>query len=261
MKRALTIWIYFIKTAIIRDAAFRGDFIGGLIAGAGWLIYMFAVAEILFLHTDSILGWSINDVRALIFAWSISHELFFAFFYRGLSQISTYVHTGDFDIYLVRPFSALWQIAVSRFRTPSIVNVLIQLILFVIFLVTTGYTASLWHLWLFFCLLIAAVVTHFAIMLVLQTTSFWFVHMDNVKYVFDGIIEMGRFPTTVFRSFEALVFTVIPLAYIGTTQTLVLSGQSVALMTLYTILGSAAALVASLLIYKMGIRFYASASS
>lgn len=261
MKRAIKIWIHFIKTAIIRDAEFRGDFMGGLIAGAGWLIYMFAVAEILFLHTDSIFGWSINDVRALIFAWSISHELFFALFYRGLSQISTHVHTGDFDIYLVRPFSALWQIAVSRFRIPAIVNMVIQLVLFAIFLVTTGYAVSPWHLALFFLLLISAVVARFALMLVLQTTSFWFVHMDNVKYVFDSMTEMGRFPTAVFRSFEALVFTAIPIAYIGTTQTLVLSGQSVALMTLYTVLGSAGALAASLLIYKIGLRFYASASS
>lgn len=261
MNRAFAIWSRFIKTALIRDAEFRGDFVAGFAAGFGWLVFMFSIAEVVFGHTNSLAGWSKQDIQALIFAWTISQEMFIAFFYYGITQLSTLVHKGDFDVYLVRPFSALWQIAVSRFRLPACINIGINCVLFSLFLLTTGYDITLSQLLAFTALLPAAVIARFAIMLAMQSLSFWFINVDNVKVVYDSLMEIARFPTLVFRSFELLLFTAIPLAYLGNTQTQILMGAPLWHTSVITYAGACGALLVALLIYRVGIRNYSSASS
>lgn len=261
MKRALAIWSRFVKTALIRDAEFRGDFLAGFAAGFGWLLFMFSIAEVVFQHTNSLGGWGKQDIQALIFAWTISQEMFIAFFYYGLKQLSTLIHKGDFDVYIIRPFSALWQIAVSRFRLPACINIGINAALFTGFLVTTGYEISASQIVWFLIVLPAAVAGRFAIMLAMQSLGFWFINVDNVNVVYDSLMEIARYPTLVFRSFELLLFTAIPLAYLGNTQTQILMGAPPLHTALITYAGVLGALAVAVAMYKTGVRMYSSASS
>lgn len=240
---------------------FRAQFFVNVSLGFVWLGFMFLIARLFFLHTNEISGWTEEEVYILIASWAIVHECMHTFFWSGLSDMTAQITGGRFDFYFVRPVHALWQILFARFELSSLVQLCAYAILLVVFIVqshlTITFGGTLIYIILFFC----ALIIRLSIFLMLETLSFWFTNIENVKYLYFSIVDIGRYPTVVFRSAEILFLTVIPIAYLGNIQTLFLVGEGSVMLLMATFAMTVVCSTGALLFYRLGARRYASASS
>jgi ABC-2 type transport system permease protein len=108
----------------------------------------------------------------------------------------------------------------------------------------------------------AALVIVYAIWFMLTTTAFWFVRVENITELFNGVFRAGQFPVTVFPGWIRIFFTfVVPVAFITTVpaealigrfdQTAAATAAGVALLLL----------IAARLLWRWAVGSYTSASS
>ncbi len=259
--RILTLWLHYIRTSLIRHMEFRAQFFVNVALGFVWLGFMFFTAHLFFLHTNEIHGWTEIEVDILITSWAIVGSCVQAFFWAGLSEMTAQITNGRFDFYFVRPVHALWQIIFSRFQPAQVVEMCAYGILLVLFLAHSAIDVTFIGLTIYIALLFCALLIRLSILLMLETLSFWFVNIENVKYLYYSIVDVGRYPTVIFRSAEVLFLTVIPIAYLGNVQTLFLVGEESWQLLIATLLVTVISVSVATGFFHWGARRYSSASS
>jgi len=240
---------------------FRSQFIGQVLLGCLWIVFLFAVAGVFFEQGESIAGWSREDVYVLIATWALIHELFNAFFWSGLSKLTEMVTHGTFDTILLRPVHPIWQLIFSRFELAPIFQVGIYAGVLIYFFLQSSIRPSFGGVLIFALLCLCGLLIEVAVMLGLVTLSFWFANIENLKYFYYSFTEMARYPTVVFKSVQVLFFTVLPAAYWGNVQALFLIGRGSVFMVIGTFGACLIFCFASWKFFTWGARRYSSASS
>jgi ABC-2 type transport system permease protein len=116
---------------------------------------------------------------------------------------------------------------------------------------------------LMFAFLIAcAAITLYSLVMLLITSAFWFVQLENVMELIFTFYEAGRFPVTIFPAWMRAVLTfVVPIAFITTVPAAVVLGRLNVEFVLYSIGVAAILFIASALFWRYAVRHYSSASS
>lgn len=259
--RALTLWKQYVKTSLIRDMEFRTHVYASIVLGVTWAGLIYFIASIFFLDTNEIAGWSQNDVYILVTTWAMIHEAFNALCWTGVSQMTESITRGKFDVCLVRPVHPITQIIFSRFEISPAIESILYLCLLAVFIVRSDIPVTFWGAVGFSILCVCAFLIRLAVFLLLETLSFWFTNIENIKYIYYSVTEAARFPSVVFKTFEVILLTVIPIAYLGSVQTLFLVGRGSLALFAGTIVATVFFCGLALLVFHIGVRRYSSASS
>jgi ABC-2 type transport system permease protein len=125
-----------------------------------------------------------------------------------------------------------------------------------------GHVPTLMQLTTFGVMIPAGMITVYSIWLMLTTTAFWFVRVENLGEVFYAFYETGRFPVTVYNRWLRLVLTyIVPIAFLTTFPAATLLGKLSLVFVLGSILIAVVLFYASSRFWNYAIRFYSSASS
>ncbi|HUK64674.1 MAG TPA: ABC-2 family transporter protein, partial [Dongiaceae bacterium] len=109
-------------------------------------------------------------------------------------------------------------------------------------------------------LLVIATVTLYSMWILIVSTAFYVVKVDNLTYFFGSIFDAARWPSTVFRGVLRIVFTfVIPLALMTTYPAEALLGRLVPSTLLAAAVGAIAFAAASRSVWLLSLRRYTSA--
>ena len=110
--------------------------------------------------------------------------------------------------------------------------------------------------------ILSAAVIVYSIWVMMVTTAFWFVRVDNITELFTAIYETGRFPVNAYPGWMRGVLTfVIPIAFITTFPAAALLGQARTYLLLASFLIAALLLIGSVLFWRLALQHYSSASS
>ena len=98
--------------------------------------------------------------------------------------------------------------------------------------------------------------------LVLATISFWFVRVENILMVFHSMYDAARWPITIYPGWlrAALTF-LVPVAFAVTVPAEALVGRLQSDLLLATVGLAALMLLASRLLWKVGVKRYSGASA
>jgi ABC-2 type transport system permease protein len=114
----------------------------------------------------------------------------------------------------------------------------------------------------FALLLVCATAIAYSLWMLLTTTAFWLVRIENVAEVLTAIYETGRYPVSAFGTGMRIALTfLVPIAFMTTFPAAALLGT---LEPVYLILAPAMAallLLATRLFWRHALRSYSSASS
>ncbi|MEE4262210.1 MAG: ABC-2 family transporter protein, partial [Desulfobacteraceae bacterium] len=101
-----------------------------------------------------------------------------------------------------------------------------------------------------------------SIWLMMVTSAFWFVRIDNISELFSAIYETGRFPVSVYPSWMRGVLTfVVPIAFITTFPAAALLGRAAPLLLAVAFVLAAGLFCGCVLFWRFAVRRYSSASS
>lgn len=213
MRRYFRILKVFTRASLVRDMAFRGAFYIDLLHSLLWLGVFFVLIEVLYVHTDTLAGWSKGNLIVLLGVWSLLDDLASGTFWEGVKRIPTLVAEGQMDFILTRPVDSQFIISVERFRFSRAIPLIADVAL-ILYGIRLGGAAPWWNIGLLFPLmLVAGYVTSFALFYFLHTLGFWFLRIDNVWALYEGLENVGKYPVDVFgRHIKFLSLTIVPIA-------------------------------------------------
>jgi len=111
-------------------------------------------------------------------------------------------------------------------------------------------------------LLIAAIMTMYALWILIVCAAFWVVRLDNLAFLLGAIFDAARWPVQVFRGAWRIIFTfVIPLALMTTYPAMAILGRLDGETALACLGGAVLLLVIARLAWRRALANYTSASS
>ena len=123
-----------------------------------------------------------------------------------------------------------------------------------------GFTGG--QLLSFVVVLAAGAVIVYSFWLLLATTAFWFVNVENILVVFQSMYQAGRWPVSIYPGALRIMLTVlIPVAFAVTVPAEAIVGRLEGPMLLASLLLAAAIFTAARVFWRYGVRSYSGASA
>lgn len=224
--RTLALLWRFTRVNLLNQLAFPSSFI---LAVTGKMIHMSIV--ILFFHvlygfTASIAGWNERDILIVIASYLTVESLAIITYHRNLFYyFPKLLSKGEFDLMLVRPLPTLTFTAFRVIDLMDMTSFLLVIGLWWYALAHTTIVFTIGHILLFLFLLACALVSLFAIEVLLVSTAFWTLQALGLGRLTESVMRLGRYPTDLFRGgWQILVTYVLPIAVIATLPAKALRG-------------------------------------
>ena len=129
-------------------------------------------------------------------------------------------------------------------------------------LVQKQYIPSMADVLIFCVTICSSLVIIYSLWMLLMTTAFWVIRMDDLSFVFNSFFETTRFPIGMYRGWLRMVLTyVLPAAFITSTPALALLGKWDITAAAASILVAGVFLWLSRRFWRYALRSYTSASS
>lgn len=215
----------FFRASMVRDMSFRTEFLIDLCLNALWVGLMFGTASIVFAHNSTIAGWTPQQVALLIVTWQIIFSFGDAVVWPSLSKLATHIHQGTIDALLIRPVPLIVQVVGSRYALKGIVQASCYIIASVILIFQFDIAVTVWSVFGYIFGIVIGIVFLTTFLLVLESLAFWFDRVDNVKYLYFSVGELGKYPVNIYGRFAWVMYTLFPIAFFGTVQVGVLFGK------------------------------------
>lgn len=262
LKKYFKIYRVFLNNSISYEAQYRKDTIIKFIVNLLWVGMMFVTIEIIYAHTNSIIGWSKADVYLMTVLWIIADELYVTLFGSNLTNIPNKITEGELDIYLTKPANALFLISGKILQLRGFMRFLSQIPILIWLIWRFEFTVSFISIILCACLVLVAVWIDYSRVLIANTFSFWFYRIDNINQLIGNLSGLGKYPLSVWPKTVKIIFlTAIPVAFSGFVPVATLTGR-------WPWYGIAYAFLFAILLFFIAVKFwnfalkrYSSASS
>jgi ABC-2 type transport system permease protein len=261
LRRYVRLFGVFARASISAQLEYRANFLvsllGALFSAGG------ALFGLLILSGDGqpIGGWSYREASVVVGLFTIVQGFIGALLYPNLNKIGEAIRLGTMDFNLLKPIDSQFLVSTRNINC------------FLVFQILIGAGVTVWAISgipgftaagaLVGALLFgAALAIVYAVWFILTTTAFWFVKVENITELFNGLFRAGQFPVTAFPGWVRLLFTfVVPVAFITTVPAEAIVGR----MHLESALAAAGVALGLLLIarwfWSVAVRSYTSASS
>lgn len=262
MKRYLHILIIFYKAAILADLEYRTNFIVNLLLSLVSVSWSVAGVAVFFLHTDEIRGWDFYGLMVVLGLFLFFLGLVDVFLAPNVRDLIEHIRLGTMDFILTKPINAQFHASLRRINIWRLTDVLLGLGIVVYSVNQSALQPTAPTILLFIALCLCAVVIMYALVMLLITSAFWFVQVDNVMELLFTFYEAGRFPVTIFPAWIRAVLTfVVPVAFVTTVPAAILLGRMSWLFGLYSLAATVLLFSLSALFWRYAVRHYSSASS
>lgn len=254
----------FIAASTVEQLAYRANFWISVLhsllnLGTGVLGVM-----VLFSRAEAVKGWTFASALALLGVYLVLNALrglVIGPSFDALAGLEGEVWSGQFDFTLLRPVDAQFQASFRRWRPLAAIDLILGLGVLVAATAQLGETFTVGRVATFVVALTTGLVLLYAILLAFTGLFFW---SPAVLYtwVFDGVFQLARYPSGLYPGWLRLVMTwIVPVGVMTTVPAQALTGD----LPAGTLIGSVALalgfLVGATVLFRTGLRRYASASS
>lgn len=264
LRRYAEVYSIMLRNSLIREMNFKTNFLLWMVVEFLWFLGQIVFIEVLFGYVESIGTWTKWEVVMLVGTHQLVGQIFQAFFYVNLADISELVRTGKLDFLLLQPLDSQFAISTRRFGLDNLVNAAIGIGFVIFAMAKLGLEPTYGQIALYAIAVVLGVVIHYCILCVLAATAFWLVHAQGVIYGYYSLFTIGRYPDVIFRGLFKFVFSwIVPVIVVANVPTRVFIHAGENPWELLWPLAAAAALAAvfTRLFWLAAVRRYASASS
>lgn len=186
-----------------------------------------AIFGLLILTGDgqSVGGWSFREATVVVGLFTLVQGFIGGVLSPNLNKIAEAVRTGMMDFTLLKPIDTQFLVSSRNVNIFPLLNIGIGIA--VIAWAVQGIPGvSPLGMVLGALLIAAALLIVYSIWFLLTTTAFWFVKVENVTELFNGVFRAGQFPVVVFPGWIKFVFTfIVPIAFITTVPAEAITGR------------------------------------
>lgn len=205
-------------------------------------------------------GWTFGEAMLVVACFTVLQAVLDGAINPGLSAVVDHIRQGTLDFILLKPADSQFLVSTARFQLWKAFGFVQAGVLFAIAFREIGHAPPLTGVIVAVLLLILATALLYSLWILIVSTAFIVVKVDNLTYLFGSIFDAARWPATVFRGALKYIFTfVIPLAVMTTFPAQALLDR-VEWDTLgFSVLGSLGFVALARIVWLRSIRFYTSA--
>ena len=261
--RYWSIYAAMCKNSVIREMGFKTNFLLWIIVELLWFALQLAFIAVVYQHTDRIGDWSKWQVVLLIGAAHFIQQLFQGLFLGNITQLSEYIRTGKMDFMLLLPANTRFLLSFRHVDLGGFINAGSSIFVIGYALYRLAEWPSALQFAGFLVLVAAGVLTHYALMFLLATVSFWTVRAQGIVWGYYSLFNLTRLPDAAFRGFFKAFFTfAVPVLLVANVPAKLLASKLGSPFEVALLLGMCGVcLVVSELAWRFSIRHYTSASS
>jgi ABC-2 type transport system permease protein len=251
------------RNSLVREMTFKTNFILWIVVELCWFALQLTFINVIYLHTESIAGWSKWQVVLLIGAAHLIQEIFQAFFLINCTNLSELVRTGKLDFLLLLPVNTRFLVSFRQVDLGSFVNAAIAGSVMVYAAGQLALVPSPVQIATFLLLCMVGIVIHYSLMFLLATISFWAVRAQGIVWAYYNLFNVSRLPDSAFRGWFKVVFTfAIPMLLVSNVPVRVLTDRLESPFDIMLLLAlGVVCLILSELGWRFSVRHYTSASS
>jgi ABC-2 type transport system permease protein len=219
---------------------------------------------VLFGQVDTIKGWDLPATLGILGVYltvGALRRLFIGPSLESLAGMDGEVWSGTLDFTLIRPVDIQFQASFRYWQPLALIDLVFGTGVLVLASWQLGQTLSWGRLAVFLAALGAGVITLYAILLIFAGLVFWSPGF-LFTWIFDALFQMGRYPVGLYPGWLQLVLTwIVPVGLITTIPAQALTGNLSTGRLISGLILSLVFLVGASIIFRLGLRRYASASS
>jgi len=264
MRRYLEIYSIMFRNSLVREMNFKVNFILWLFVELLWFAGQMIFIEVLFQYVDKIGDWSKWEVVLLVGTHQITGQIFQAFFYMNIANLSELVRTGKLDLMLVLPVDAQFAVSTRQFGFDNAVNAIVGVAIVVFSLFKLGVMPGVTQVFLYLVAIAIGVAIHYSVMFFLATMSFWIVRAQGLIYGYYNLFNIARYPDTIFRGIFKVIFSwLIPVIIVANVPSRILmrSFEKPGALMFQLVASGLFVVIATRLFWGFALKRYSSASS
>lgn len=252
-----------IKMSLMSVAIYRANFILMLLQSIINTVLGVLCVEFIYLHVDSIAGWSRNEMIILYCTSMIVNQL-----YRGLinpnhMRFIESISRGSFDRMLIKPVSIIFQINTGAVDYSSFFSLIAPVFILCMKVNSADINVTVPNAILFLLFLINAFVILTSFMMLLYSLAFRHVRVYGLTGIYYILMSMSEKPREIF-SYKALMYAfvfLIPSVPLANVPASLLLGKGNTSEVVSAVLSGVVFSLFSVMAVKRGIQNYSSASS
>ena len=262
MRRYLRLLALQLRMSLSLSAQYRWDFLlqGGLV-----LVWTFLGLVPLYVALHSrppVEGWSYEQALVVVGWFTIMTGVIYGAVNPSLTAVVEHIRKGTLDFVLMKPADAQFLVSTAKFEPWRVVDVFtgVGIIVWAFALMKTAPAIS--SVAVAIGLLAVSIAVLYSICILAVAVAFWVVRLDNLTYLFNSLLDFGRWPVEIFRGVVRLFFTfVIPIALMTTYPAEALLGRLSARTAVLGVLGAIAFTLLGRFVWTRALGRYTSASS
>jgi len=217
---------------------------------------------VIFSYTTTLGGWTPDQVLALVGVFFLVGGAIRLMIQPSLEQLIESVRDGTLDFTLVKPEDAQLLSSIQRVEIWKLTDVGLGIAVLTVALVRLGAGLGAVHAFGFAAALIAGGVIVYSFWVILATSAFWLVRVENILMVFQSMYEAGRWPVSIYPGWLRFALTfIVPVAFAVTVPAQALAGRLTWQLLAGAWVFAAALFTAARLFWLAGLRRYEGASA
>jgi ABC-2 type transport system permease protein len=263
LRRYLGIYAMLWRNSLVREMSFKTNFLLWIVVELLWFALQLTFIGVMYLHTESIAGWSKWEVVLLMGASHFIQQLFQAFFLINCTQLSELVRTGRLDFLLMLPVNTRFIISLRQLDLGAFVNAGTAVAVMVYAINQLQLSPSVVQIGAFLGLCVVGILIHYSLMFLLATISFWAVQTQGIVWAYYNLFNIARLPDAAFKGLFKVFFTfAIPMLLVSNVPAKLLAQKLASPLEMLPLLVLAAVfLLISEAGWRLSVRHYTSASS
>lgn len=250
-----------LRVALMNAAAWRASFLVDLLVGMSSAVGVVLPLLFVYEHARTIAGWSLPEALLVTAFFLILQGLVGMLIEPNLSAVVEGVRTGSLDYLVLKPADAMLVSSMQRIAPAKVWDLLAGLGL----MVWAGAQLPLPHpgnVLLALMLFLLGLIAIYAIWLLVICTSFWFVRVDNLRFLLGAAMDAGRWPVSIYKGWlRQLLTVVVPVALVTSFPVMALRDQATPTMLGQATLACGLLLLLARRTWLSALGHYTSASS
>jgi ABC-2 type transport system permease protein len=250
------------RVGVMGEMAYPANFLAHLLDSALELATALAGLALIFSHTPTLGGWRPEELVALVGVYFFVGGVIGLVIQPGMEQLTEAVHDGTLDFTLTKPEDSQLLVSVWRVEIWKVIDVGLGFVVLAVALARLGERMGFRQAAAFALALLAGGVIVYSFWLILATTAFWLVRVENILVIFQSVYEAGRWPVSIYPGWLRFALTfLVPVAFAITVPAQALAGRLTWRVLLAAAALAAALFAAARLFWRAGVRHYSGASA
>jgi ABC-2 type transport system permease protein len=252
----------FVRTSLLTELEYRANFAAQFFLGVFWAFITLISVWVFFSHTSTLGGWTYSQALVVVGVFALVNSLIECLLEPNVKRLIEMVRQGTLDFVLTKPVNSQFMATLRYTRLNGLGDFVSGILMIIWAFSQMNYSPALPALLKFIFVFLMGFLTIYGIWVLIATTSFWLVKVNNLTEFFRAIFETGRFPVSTFRGVLRVVLTyIMPIAFITTIPAQALLDKIDVITLPISALIASIAFLGSHQIWNYAIRNYSSASS